>query len=108
MAAGFWPDFGGVFGQITSEVDIGRRDAVQANGTYVGYGYLGSANSQNKAIDEYTLGASQTLWKNRTHGALQIMGQMSYVDRMPWYVATGAPTKADTTMVFVDLRYIFP
>jgi len=75
---------------------------------YVGYGYPGSANSQNKTIEEYTLANTYTFWKNPSYGALQLIGQVSYVDRTPWFVAAGAPSKANATMVFLDLRYVLP
>ena len=91
-----------------SAVEIGQRYSRLPSGAYAGYGYPGSPNSQNKEIKEYTLGASQTLWKDRNHGSLLLNGQASYVERLPWYVAGGAPGKADATMVFVDLRYVFP
>jgi hypothetical protein len=91
-----------------STVRIGKESAAQSNGSLVGYGYIGSPNSQNKSIDEYTFGAVQTLWKNSNYGALQVIGQASYVDRKPWYVAPGAPSSAHDGMVFLDLRYVLP
>ena len=91
-----------------STVHIGQAVTTQANGTQVGYGYVGSANSNNKTIDEYTLGNTYTFWKSANLGALQLIGQLSYVDRTPWYVAAGSPSKSKSTMVFVDLRYVLP
>jgi len=76
--------------------------------TYVGYGYPGSANSNNKDLDELTLANTYTFWKNPSYGALQLIGQISYADRKPWYVAAGTPNKANATMVFLDLRYVLP
>jgi hypothetical protein len=74
-----------------SGIGIERNAAQQANGSSVDYGYMGSPNTQNKAINELTFGAVQTLWKEPAHGALQIIAQASYADREPWYVAPGAP-----------------
>jgi hypothetical protein len=91
-----------------STVEIGRKGDRGANGIVVGYGYAGSPNTQNKVIDELTMGASETLWKNPAYGALQLIGQVSYVERQPWYVAPGQPGDANTTMVFLDLRYLLP
>ncbi len=91
-----------------SEIEIGQRYNQLANGTYVGYGYPGSANSNNKTIEEGTLANTYTFWKNPSYGALQLIGQVSYVSRTPWFVAAGAPSKADMTMVFLDLRYVLP
>jgi hypothetical protein len=95
-----------LFGYV-SEVAIGRAAASQAGG-FVGYGYIGSPNSQNKAIDEFTLGAAQTIWRDPAYGALQVIAQASYVDREPWYVAAGAPNEAHVGMLFLDLRYLLP
>jgi hypothetical protein len=78
------------------------------NGTYVGYGYPGSANTNNKQIEEYTIGWAHTLWKNASYGDLKILSQLSYVDRTPWFVATGAPSKAHMNMAYIDLRYDLP
>ncbi|MFZ1056156.1 MAG: hypothetical protein WAN79_10830, partial [Opitutaceae bacterium] len=91
-----------------STVGFGQRYSELSNGTYVGYGYPGSANSQNKSIDEYTLANTYTFWKNPAYGALQFIAQVSYVERQPWYIAKGGLSKADATMVFLDLRYVLP
>ncbi len=91
-----------------STIGIGKRYNKLSNGTYVGYGYPTSANSNNKSIDELTLANTYTFWKNPAYGALQLIGQVSYVDREPWYVAAGQPSKANMTMVFLDLRYVLP
>jgi hypothetical protein len=91
-----------------STIGIGQRYNSLSNGSFVGYGYKGSANTNNKTIDEFTLANTYTFWKNPAYGALQLIGQVSYVDREPWYVAAGQPSKAGMTMVFLDLRYVLP
>lgn len=91
-----------------SGIGIERNAAQQANGSSVGYGYMGSPNTQNKAINELTFGAVETLWKEPAYGALQIIAQASYADREPWYVAPGAPREAHVGMLFMDLRYVLP
>jgi hypothetical protein len=91
-----------------SKVGIGRQFEQQANRSYVGYGYPGSPNSQNRAVDELTLGASHTFWKDPALGALMVIAQASYVEREPWYVAQGTPADAHTGMFFLDLRYVLP
>lgn len=74
----------------------------------VGYGYTGSSNSQNRAIQEATFGVIQTFWKSPRYGALSLITQYSYLTRNPWYVPTGQPANANLNMVFVDLRYTLP
>jgi hypothetical protein len=91
-----------------SRAAFGQRYNALTNGTYVGYGFPGSASSNNKTIEEYTLANTYTFWKNPSYGALQLIGQVSYVDRKPWFVATGAPSEAKATMVFLDVRYVLP
>jgi len=90
------------------QANFGQRFDKLPTGAYVGYGYPGSANSNNKQIEEYTLADTYTFWKNPTYGALQVIGQISHVDRTPWFVAAGAPGKASANMVWLDLRYVLP
>ncbi len=90
---------------------IGRNTAVDTTRKLVGYGYTGSANSQNRAIQEATFGFNQTIWKHPKYGAVNFMGQYSYLTRDPWYVnfATGQPSpNANINMLFFDLRYTLP
>jgi hypothetical protein len=88
---------------------IGRDVALDANGTsLVGYGYRGSANSQNRTVQEITFGFNQTLWKDAKYGALNFMGQYEYLMRNPWFVAAGAPKATHDNTVFMNLRYTLP
>ncbi len=93
--------YGGVY--------ISRNVSIDAsNGNFVGYGYPGSPNGQNRTIQEATFGINQTFWKNPRYGALSLIGQYSYLTRNPWAVAAGQPASAKTNMVFLDLRYTLP
>lgn len=76
--------------------------------TCVGYGYTGSPLGQNKTIQELTLDVNQTIWKDPKFGALNVMGQYSYLTRDPWSVAAGAATGTHVNMVFLNLRYTLP
>ncbi len=87
---------------------VGRNSALDTNEKLVGYGYTGSASSNNRAIQEGTLGLTQTIWKDARYGALQLMFQYSYVQRNPWYVAAGQPSNASVNMAFFNLRYLLP
>jgi hypothetical protein len=91
-----------------SIADIGRAyTQISATG-YVGYGYPGSANSNNKSVEEYTVGNAWTIWKDAAKGDLKFLAQASYVDRKPWYVAPNTPTNAHLGMFFLDVRYDLP
>jgi hypothetical protein len=77
----------------------------------VGFGFPGSANTSNRAIQEGTFGVIPTLWSNENYGRLQIISQYSYVIRSPWSIfsVTGPnPKNAHTNMVYFGLRYILP
>jgi hypothetical protein len=88
---------------------IGRDSAYAADGkTLVGYGYTGSANSQNRAINEFTFGFNQTMWKNPKYGAINLMGQYEYLTRDPWFVAIGAPKNTHDSTIYVNVRYSLP
>jgi hypothetical protein len=97
----FWAYYGGTY--------INRAIATDpANGELVGYGYSGSPNSQNRAIQEVTGGFTRVFWRDGSHGALQFSGQYSWVVRHPWYVARGQPGSANLNMLYLGLRYVLP
>ena len=93
------------YGGILLGRDVGTDPAT---GKFVGYGYPGSPNSQNRTIQEGTFGMINTFWKDPKYGALQMISQYSYLTRNPWYLATGQPPNANLHMIFVDLRYTLP
>jgi hypothetical protein len=88
---------------------IGRNVALDANGkTLVGYGFTGSSNSNNRAIDEITFGFNKTVWKDPRYGAVNYMGQYAWLLRSPWFVPVGSPVNAHLNLVEFDLRYTLP
>jgi hypothetical protein len=88
---------------------IGKDTGLDANGTsLIGYGYHGSASSQDRYIQEMTFGFNQTIWKDAKWGAVNVMGQYAYIFREPWYVATNAPKSAHDDTIFMNLRYTLP
>ena len=88
---------------------IGRDVVIDANGTsLVGYGYHGSANSQNRDIQEITFGFNQTMWRDPRYGAINVAGQYEYLLREPWYVAAGAPKATHDNTIYFDVRYTLP
>jgi len=88
---------------------IGRDVMIDANGTsLIGYGYHGSANSQNRNINEITFGFNQTAWRNPRYGAVNVMAQYEYLMRDPWYVAPGAPKNTHDNTIYLDVRYTLP
>jgi hypothetical protein len=87
---------------------IGRDVVIDTNGKPVGYGYAGSANSQNRAIQEGTFGFNETVWSNPRYGAINMIGQYEYLTRVPWYVAPNNPKNTHDNTIYFDLRYTLP
>ena len=100
--------YGGIYIDQAQIFDSTAPGSTLAKPVYVGYGYKGSANSQNRSVQEGTIGIIRTLWKNPTYGALSLITQYSYLTRNPWYVAIGNPKNTHTNMYWVDLRYTLP
>lgn len=82
--------------------------------TCVGFGFPGSANTNNRAYQQGTIGFIRTLWSNSDYGKLQIINQYSYVVRSPWSVPEvgtppqPGPKNAHVILGYVALRYIIP
>ncbi len=89
-------------------INVGRNWGTDSSGKTFGYGYPGSASSQNRTIQEATFGLNQALWHNPSYGAVNFISQYSYLTRDPWSVATGSPANAKVNMVFFDIRYSLP
>jgi hypothetical protein len=78
--------------------------------TFVGYGYPASPNSQNRAIQEGTVGWTQDFFKSPNFGKFSLMTQVSYLTRDPW---TSAPTPANPrdahlVEIYMNIRYTLP
>ena len=93
---------------VSTSTTSGTPPVTTTTLTPVGYGFTGSSSGQNRAVQEATFGFNQTIWKDPKWGAVNFMGQYSYLTRNPWYVATGQPANASLNMVFFDLRYTLP
>jgi hypothetical protein len=74
----------------------------------VGFGFPGSANTNNRDYQEATIGIIPTIWSSPNYGKLQLISQFSYFVRTPWYVAPGTPKNAHAFITYIDLRYIIP
>lgn len=79
-----------------------------STGNTVGYGFSGSANSNNRALQEATFATQTTLWKQKGYGSVLFITQSSYITRSPWFVATGSPKDAHVFAGYANLRYILP
>lgn len=89
---------------------VGKNVALDAGSTPtpIGYGFAGSPSGQNRRIQEETFGINQTVAKSAKYGAVNLMGQFSYLNRNPWSIAAGQPSDAHAAMMFFNLRYTLP
>ena len=76
----------------------------------VGFGFPGSANTTNRAVQEVTFDAIPTLWSSENYGKFQVITQYSYLVRSPWSTQTTPPTpkNAHTSIVYAGIRYTLP
>jgi len=106
------PATGAVTGTCTVTTPSGYGfypgSAVLASGTGTCTAPAGSPNSANRYIYEPTFGLHYMLWRNPNYGDIRLMTQYSYVSRTPWFVASGQPHTAHTSMVYINLRYDIP
>ncbi len=94
----------GYYGQAYIDNQFSQLPA----GGFVGYGFPGSSTTNNKRIQEYTLGLTQVLWNSQRYGDLKLMLQYSYLEREPWFVTPGTPSDAHMQMGYVNVRYDLP
>jgi hypothetical protein len=97
----FFAYYGGAYIQKNVIID-------PSTNKFVGYGFPGSATSNNRAVQEATFGLNQTFWKDPKYGALAFILQYSYLIRSPWVPPATGPTTASSNLVWVDLRYVLP
>ena len=112
--------YGGFEWQVGSKDQIGAyyggqytgRNAfpdVTAAGTpIIGYGGIGSASSNNRAVQEGWFIIGHTLWKNPQYGAVVVFSDSNYTTRAPWFVAAGAPKNAHMFQQRIDFKYVLP
>ena len=74
----------------------------------VGYGFPGSANSNNRALQEGTLATQTKLWTRPGYGSVQVITQSSYIARSPWFLSPGSPKDAHVFAGYANLRYVLP
>jgi hypothetical protein len=90
-----------------SGVRIDQRYSVDADGTYIGFGYPGSPNTDNRAIDEVTGVFGWQPWSIAGRGSMQWNTQLSWLRRTPWSTGSG-PSSAQAVMVLTQIRYNLP
>jgi hypothetical protein len=90
-----------------SGVRIDSSYSTDAGGAYIGFGYPGSPNTNNRAIDEITGVVRWQPWKIAGRGSMQWNTQLSWLRRTPWSPGVG-PSSAHAVMVLTQVRYNLP
>jgi hypothetical protein len=79
-----------------------------SNNKLVGYGFAGSANTNNRFIQEGSFATVTNVFHKPSYGSVQIITQFSYITRTPWYVAPSTPKNAHLFESYLDIRYVLP
>jgi hypothetical protein len=87
-----------------------RVSSIDPSGTRptVGYGFAGSASTNNRYIQEGSFATVTNVFHKPSYGAVQVITQFSYIERTPWYVAAGQPKNAHLFESYLDIRYVLP
>jgi hypothetical protein len=90
---------------------IGRNafpDVTATGNPIIGYGGIGSPNSNNRAIQEGWVVIGHTLWKNPQYGAVIVYSDSNYTTRAAWFVKAGDPKNAHMFQQRIDFKYVLP
>jgi hypothetical protein len=90
-----------------SGVVTDHRYALDVDGGYIGYGFPGSPNSNNRWIQELTGTFSYLVTKTQRRGSVQLGVQTSWLKRVPWSQGSGPPS-ASALLFFAQIRYNLP
>jgi hypothetical protein len=107
--------FFGYYGAVYVSKDafpcLGATANTAANNT-CGYGNTtataATAEADNRLVSEGTIGFIPVFWRSPNYGALQLITQYSYLNRVPWIFVPNTPREAHGGMAWVDLRYVLP
>lgn len=92
-----------------SRAYFGRSFSVDpTTGGFVGYGFVGSQNSNNRVLQEGTLATQTVLWTRPGYGSVQVITQSSYISRSSWFKDPESPKDAHVFAGYANLRYVLP
>jgi hypothetical protein len=80
---------------------------LDADGRYIGYGFPGASNSNNRSVQEVTGTAAYQVAQSRDRGSVQLNLQASWLTRKPWSVH-GGMASAKAFMFLAQIRYNLP
>jgi len=90
-----------------SGVHVDNSYSVDADGEFIGFGYPGSPNTDNRTIHEVTGVFGWEPWKIAGRGSMQWTSQLSWLRRTPWSTGAG-PSSADALLFLTQIRYNLP
>ena len=77
------------------------------DGSFIGYGFPGSSNANNRKIHELTGTFSTLTMATENRGSAQLGLQLSWLTREPWFRGSG-PASASAFLFFAQMRYNLP
>jgi hypothetical protein len=107
---------GGVEQKVSDRVSLGAYYSgvntddnfhVEADSRYIGFGYPGASNSNNRKIQEVTGTGFYQFLRSPDRGSGQFSLQASWLTREPWSQGNG-PASANAFMFFAQVRYNLP
>jgi hypothetical protein len=93
----------GYYSGLTSDSNYSQ----DVDGDYIGFGFPGSPNSNNRKIQELTGTFSTLTVTTENRGSTQIGIQVSWLKREPWSRGSG-PAAASEFVFFAQVRYNLP
>ncbi len=90
-----------------SGISIDDNYTQEAGGRYIGFGFPGAPNSNNKRIHEATGTLSSQVMTTTNRGSAQVAVQLSRLEREPWFQGNG-PESAKAFLFFAQVRYNLP
>jgi hypothetical protein len=91
--------YSGIVAEAAYEHDTG--------GGYIGFGFPGATDADNRRIDEVTGTLSTLTVSSPNRGSAQVGLQLSWLRREPWSQGSG-PSSASAFLFFAQLRYNLP
>jgi hypothetical protein len=92
---------------------VKRSYYLQPDGIYIGYGFPGSTDLDNRQLEEATLFATWRIYKAEKRGSVQWGTQFSWFSRTPYasvprFLGPGQWHSAEPWLMFSQLRYNLP
>ena len=94
-------------GAYYSGLDTDANFDLDTGGNYIGFGFPGASNSNNRRIQEVTGTGSYQFVRSPDRGSGQFSLQVSWLKREPWSQGNGLPSAA-AWLVFAQVRYNLP